>query len=191
MEGIIISIVIAIVGLFLQNRSEKNKKAARERAARENNTMRPSQIEVEEEEEKYDELSEYKNAFKEIFGFSTQEPEVIESNEVKEGKVFNNEGQTPLVTNFYQEPAKNQNVVETNSMLSKENSLKRNPTQERVVEGDIVERSVADINFGDDLSINMEYSYEDGKNDVAEKLHNIDPRMLVLYSEIMKPKFQA
>ncbi len=188
MEGIIISIVIAIVGLFLQNRSEKNKKAARERAARENNTMRPSQI-VEEEEE-YDELSEYKNAFKDIFGFSTQEPEVVESNEVKEGKIFNNEGQTPLVTNFYQEPAKNQNVVETNSMLSKENSLKRNPTQERVVEGDIAERSVADINFGDDLSINMEYSYEDGKNDVAEKLHNIDPRMLVLYSEIMKPKFQ-
>ena len=166
MEGIIISIVIAIVGLFLQNRSEKNKKAARERAARENNTMKPSQI-VEEEEE-YDELSEYKNAFKDIFGFSTQEPEVVESNEIKEGKVFNNEGQTPLVTNYYQEPV----------------------VQERVVEGDIVERSVADINFGDDLSINMEYSYEDGKNDVAEKLHNIDPRMLVLYSEIMKPKFQ-
>ncbi len=166
MEGIIISIVIAIVGLFLQNRSEKNKKAARERAARENNTMKPSQI-VEEEEE-YDELSEYKNAFKDIFGFSTQEPEVVESNEIKEGKVFNNEGQTPLVTNYYQEPV----------------------AQERVVEGDIVERSVADINFGDDLSINMEYSYEDGKNDVAEKLHNIDPRMLVLYSEIMKPKFQ-
>ena len=44
MEGIIISIVIAIVGLFLQSRSEKNKKAARERAARENNTMKPSQI---------------------------------------------------------------------------------------------------------------------------------------------------
>ena len=167
MEGIIISIVIAIVGLFLQNRSEKNKKAARERAARENNTMKPSQI-VEEEEE-YDELSEYKNAFKDIFGFSTQEPEVVESNEIKEGKVFNNEGQTPLVTNYYQEPV----------------------VQERVVEGDIVERSVADINFGDDLSINMEYSYEDGKNDVAEKLHNIDPKMLVLYSEIMKPKFQA
>ncbi|MEZ7884277.1 MAG: hypothetical protein QMB39_03390 [Bacteroidales bacterium] len=167
MEGIIISIVIAIVGLFLQNRSEKNKKAARERAARENNTMKPSQI-VEEEEE-YDELSEYKNAFKDIFGFSTQEPEVVESNEIKEGKVFNNEGQTPLVTNYYQEPV----------------------AQERVVEGDIVERSVADINFGDDLSINMEYSYEDGKNDVAEKLHNIDPKMLVLYSEIMKPKFQA
>lgn len=167
MEGIIISIVIAIVGLFLQNRSEKNKKAARERAARENNTMKPSQI-VEEEEE-YDELSEYKNAFKDIFGFSTQEPEVVESNEIKEGKIFNNEGQTPLVTNFYQEPV----------------------AQERVVEGDIVERSVADINFGDDLSINMEYSYEDGKNDVAEKLHNIDPKMLVLYSEIMKPKFQA
>lgn len=167
MEGIIISIVIAIVGLFLQNRSEKNKKAARERAARENNTMRPSQIE--EEEEEYDELSEYKNAFKDIFGFSTQEPEVIESNEVNEGKVFNNEGQTPLVTNFYQEPV----------------------AQERVVEGDIAERSVADISFGDDLSINMEYSYEDGKNDVAEKLHNIDPKMLVLYSEIMKPKFQA
>ena len=166
MEGIIISIVIAIVGLFLQNRSEKNKKAARERAARENNTMKPSQI-VEEEEE-YDELSEYKNAFKDIFGFSTQEPEVVESNEIKEGKVFNNEGQTPLVTNYYQEPV----------------------AQERVVEGDIVERSVADINFGDDLSINMEYSYEDGKNDVAEKLHNIDPKMLVLYSEIMKPKFQ-
>lgn len=166
MEGIIISIVIAIVGLFLQNRSEKNKKAARERAARENNTMKPSQI-VEEEEE-YDELSEYKNAFKDIFGFSTQEPEVVESNEIKEGKIFNNEGQTPLVTNFYQEPV----------------------AQERVVEGDIAERSVADINFGDDLSINMEYSYEDGKNDVAEKLHNIDPRMLVLYSEIMKPKFQ-
>ena len=166
MEGIIISIVIAIVGLFLQNRSEKNKKAARERAARENNTMKPSQI-VEEEEE-YDELSEYKNAFKDIFGFSTQEPEVVESNEIKEGKVFNNEGQTPLVTNYYQEPV----------------------AQERVVEGDIAERSVADINFGDDLSINMEYSYEDGKNDVAEKLHNIDPRMLVLYSEIMKPKFQ-
>lgn len=166
MEGIIISIVIAIVGLFLQNRSEKNKKAARERAARENNTMKPSQI-VEEEEE-YDELSEYKNAFKDIFGFSTQEPEVVESNEIKEGKVFNNEGQTPLVTNYYQEPV----------------------AQERVVEDDIVERSVADINFGDDLSINMEYSYEDGKNDVAEKLHNIDPRMLVLYSEIMKPKFQ-
>lgn len=166
MEGIIISIVIAIVGLFLQNRSEKNKKAARERAARENNTMKPSQI-VEEEE--YDELSEYKNAFKDIFGFSTQEPEVVESNEVKEGKIFNNEGQTPLVTNFYQEPV----------------------AQEKVVEGDIVERSVADINFGDDLSINMEYSYEDGKNDVAEKLHNIDPKMLVLYSEIMKPKFQA
>ena len=166
MEGIIISIVIAIVGLFLQNRSEKNKKAARERAARENNTMKPSQI-VEEEEE-YDELSEYKNAFKDIFGFSTQEPEVVESNEIKEGKVFNNEGQTPLVTNYYQEPV----------------------AQERVVEGDIVERSVADINFGDDLSINMEYSYEDGKNDIAEKLHNIDPRMLVLYSEIMKPKFQ-
>ena len=166
MEGIIISIVIAIVGLFLQNRSEKNKKAARERAARENNTMKPSQI-VEEEEE-YDELSEYKNAFKDIFGFSTQEPEVVESNEIKEGKVFNNEGQTPLVTNYYQEPV----------------------AQERVVEGDIVERSVADINFGDDLSINMEYSYEDGKNDVAEKLLNIDPRMLVLYSEIMKPKFQ-
>lgn len=165
MEGIIISIVIAIVGLFLQNRSEKNKKAARERAARENNTMKPSQI-VEEEE--YDELSEYKNAFKDIFGFSTQEPEVVESNEVKEGKIFNNEGQTPLVTNFYQEPV----------------------AQEKVVEGDIAERSVADINFGDDLSINMEYSYEDGKNDVAEKLHNIDPRMLVLYSEIMKPKFQ-
>ena len=167
MEGIIISIVIAIVGLFLQNRSEKNKKAARERAARENNTMKPSQI-VEEEEE-YDELSEYKNAFKDIFGFSTQEPEVVESNEIKEGKVFNNEGQTPLVTNYYQEPV----------------------AQERVVEGDIAERSVADINFGNDLSINMEYSYEDGKNDVAEKLHNIDPRMLVLYSEIMKPKFQA
>ncbi len=167
MEGIIISIVIAIVGLFLQNRSEKNKKAARERAARENNTMKPSQI-VEEEEE-YDELSEYKNAFKDIFGFSTQEPEVVESNEIKEGKVFNNEGQTPLVTNYYQEPV----------------------AQERVVEGDIAERSVADINFGDDLSINMEYSYEDGKNDVAEKLHNIDPKMLVLYSEIMKPKFQA
>lgn len=167
MEGIIISIVIAIVGLFLQSRSEKNKKAARERAARENNTMKPSQI-VEEEEE-YDELSEYKNAFKDIFGFSTQEPEVVESNEIKEGKVFNNEGQTPLVTNYYQEPV----------------------AQERVVEGDIVERSVADINFGDDLSINMEYSYEDGKNDVAEKLHNIDPKMLVLYSEIMKPKFQA
>lgn len=167
MEGIIISIVIAIVGLFLQNRSEKNKKAARERAARENNTMKPSQI-VEEEEE-YDELSEYKNAFKDIFGFSTQEPEVVESNEINEGKVFNNEGQTPLVTNYYQEPV----------------------AQERVVEGDIVERSVADINFGDDLSINMEYSYEDGKNDVAEKLHNIDPKMLVLYSEIMKPKFQA
>lgn len=167
MEGIIISIVIAIVGLFLQNRSEKNKKAARERAARENNTMKPSQI-VEEEEE-YDELSEYKNAFKDIFGFSTQEPEVVESNEIKEGKVFNNEGQTPLVTNYYQEPV----------------------AQERVVEDDIVERSVADINFGDDLSINMEYSYEDGKNDVAEKLHNIDPKMLVLYSEIMKPKFQA
>lgn len=167
MEGIIISIVIAIVGLFLQNRSEKNKKAARERAARENNTMKPSQI-VEEEEE-YDELSEYKNAFKDIFGFSTQEPEVVESNEIKEGKVFNNEGQTPLVTNYYQEPV----------------------AQERVVEGDIVERSVADINFGDDLSINMEYSYEDGKNDVAKKLHNIDPKMLVLYSEIMKPKFQA
>lgn len=167
MEGIIISIVIAIVGLFLQNRSEKNKKAARERAARENNTMKPSQI-VEEEEE-YDELSEYKNAFKDIFGFSTQEPEVVESNEIKEGKVFNNEGQTPLVTNYYQEPV----------------------AQERVIEGDIVERSVADINFGDDLSINMEYSYEDGKNDVAEKLHNIDPKMLVLYSEIMKPKFQA
>ena len=167
MEGIIISIVIAIVGLFLQHRSEKNKKAARERAARENNTMKPSQI-VEEEEE-YDELSEYKNAFKDIFGFSTQEPEVVESNEIKEGKVFNNEGQTPLVTNYYQEPV----------------------AQERVVEGDIVERSVADINFGDDLSINMEYSYEDGKNDVAEKLHNIDPKMLVLYSEIMKPKFQA
>lgn len=167
MEGIIISIVIAIVGLFLQNRSEKNKKAARERAARENNTMRPSQI-VEEEEE-YDELSEYKNAFKDIFGFSTQEPEVVESNEIKEGNVFNNEGQTPLVTNYYQEPV----------------------AQERVVEDDIVERSVADINFGDDLSINMEYSYEDGKNDVAEKLHNIDPKMLVLYSEIMKPKFQA
>lgn len=166
MEGIIISIVIAIVGLFLQNRSEKNKKAARERAARENNTMKPSQI-VEEEE--YDELSEYKNAFKDIFGFSTQEPEVVESNEVKEGKIFNNEGQTPLVTNFYQEPV----------------------AQEKVVEGDIAERSVADINFGDDLSINMEYSYEDGKNDVAEKLHNIDPKMLVLYSEIMKPKFQA
>lgn len=165
MEGIIISIVIAIVGLFLQNRSEKNKKAARERAARENNTMKPSQI-VEEEE--YDELSEYKNAFKDIFGFSTQEPEVVESNEVKEGKIFNNEGETPLVTNFYQEPV----------------------AQEKVVEGDIAERSVADINFGDDLSINMEYSYEDGKNDVAEKLHNIDPRMLVLYSEIMKPKFQ-
>ena len=87
MEGIIISIEIAIVGLFLQNRSEKNKKAARERAARENNTMKPSQI-VEEEEE-YDELSEYKNAFKDIFGFSTQEPEVIESNEVKEvGRVL-------------------------------------------------------------------------------------------------------
>ena len=167
MEGIIISIVIAIVGLFLQHRSEKNKKAARERAARENNTMKPSQI-VEEEEE-YDELSEYKNAFKDIFGFSTQEPEVVESNEIKEGKVFNNEGQTPLITNYYQEPV----------------------AQERVVEGDIVERSVADINFGDDLSINMEYSYEDGKNDVAEKLHNIDPKMLVLYSEIMKPKFQA
>ena len=167
MEGIIISIVIAIVGLFLQNRSEKNKKAARERAARENNTMKPSQI-VEEEEE-YDELSEYKNAFKDIFGFSTQEPEVVESNEIKEGKVFNNEGQTPLITNYYQESV----------------------AQERVVEGDIVERSVADINFGDDLSINMEYSYEDGKNDVAEKLHNIDPKMLVLYSEIMKPKFQA
>ena len=167
MEGIIISIVIAIVGLFLQNRSEKNKKAARERAARENNTMKPSQI-VEEEEE-YDELSEYKNAFKDIFGFSTQEPEVVESNEIKEGKVFNNEGQTPLITNYYQEPV----------------------AQERVVEGDIVERSVADINFGDDLSINMEYSYEDGKNDVAKKLHNIDPKMLVLYSEIMKPKFQA
>ena len=167
MEGIIISIVIAIVGLFLQNRSEKNKKAARERAARENNTMKPSQI-VEEEEE-YDELSEYKNAFKDIFGFSTQEPEVVESNEIKEGNVFNNEGQTPLVTNYYQEPV----------------------AQERVVEDDIVERSVADINFGDDLSINMEYSYEDGKNDVAEKLHNIDPKMLVLYSEIMKPKFQA
>ena len=167
MEGIIISIVIAIVGLFLQSRSEKNKKAARERAARENNTMKPSQI-VEEEEE-YDELSEYKNAFKDIFGFSTQEPEVVESNEIKEGKVFNNEGQTPLVTNFYQEPV----------------------AQEKVVEGDIAERSVADINFGDDLSINMEYSYEDGKNDVAEKLHNIDPKMLVLYSEIMKPKFQA
>lgn len=166
MEGIIISIVIAIVGLFLQNRSEKNKKAARERAARENNTMKPSQI-VEEEEE-YDELSEYKNAFKDIFGFSTQEPEVVESNEIKEGKVFNNEGQTPLITNYYQESV----------------------AQERVVEGDIAERSVADINFGDDLSINMEYSYEDGKNDVAEKLHNIDPRMLVLYSEIMKPKFQ-
>ena len=166
MEGIIISIVIAIVGLFLQNRSEKNKKAARERAARENNTMKPSQI-VEEEEE-YDELSEYKNAFKDIFGFSTQEPEVVESNEIKEGKVFNNEGQTPLITNYYQESV----------------------AQERVVEGDIVERSVADINFGDDLSINMEYSYEDGKNDVAEKLHNIDPKMLVLYSEIMKPKFQ-
>lgn len=166
MEGIIISIVIAIVGLFLQNRSEKNKKAARERAARDNNTMKPSQI---EEEEEYDELSEYKNAFKDIFGFSTQEPEVVESNEVKEGKIFNNEGQTPLVTNFYQEPV----------------------AQERVVEGDIAERSVADISFGDDLSINMEYSYEDGKNDVAEKLHNIDPKMLVLYSEIMKPKFQA
>lgn len=166
MEGIIISIVIAIVGLFLQNRSEKNKKAARERAARENNTMKPSQI-VEEEEE-YDELSEYKNAFKDIFGFSTQEPEVVESNEIKEGKVFNNEGQTPLITNYYQESV----------------------AQERVVEGDIAERSVADINFGDELSINMEYSYEDGKNDVAEKLHNIDPRMLVLYSEIMKPKFQ-
>lgn len=167
MEGIIISIVIAIVGLFLQNRSEKNKKAARERAARENNTMKPSQI-VEEEEE-YDELSEYKNAFKDIFGFSTQEPEVVESNEIKEGKVFNNEGQTPLITNYYQESV----------------------AQERVVEGDIAERSVADINFGDELSINMEYSYEDGKNDVAEKLHNIDPKMLVLYSEIMKPKFQA
>lgn len=166
MEGIIISIVIAIVGLFLQNRSEKNKKAARERAARENNTMKPSQI-VEEEEE-YDELSEYKNAFKDIFGFSTQEPEVVESNEIKEGKVFNNEGQTPLITNYYQESV----------------------AQERVVEGDIAERSVADINFGDELSINMEYSYEDGKNDVAEKLHNIDPKMLVLYSEIMKPKFQ-
>jgi len=166
MEGIIISIVIAIVGLFLQNRSEKNKKAARERAARENNTMKPSQI-VEEEEE-YDELSEYKNAFKDIFGFSTQEPEVVESNEIKEGKVFNNEGQTPLITNYYQESV----------------------AQERVVEGDIAERSVADINFGDELSINMEYSYEDGKNDIAEKLHNIDPRMLVLYSEIMKPKFQ-
>ena len=167
MEGIIISIVIAIVGLFLQNRSEKNKKAARERAARENNTMKPSQI-VEEEEE-YDELSEYKNAFKDIFGFSTQEPEVVESNEIKEGKVFNNEGQTPLITNYYQESV----------------------AQERVVEGDIAERSVADINFGDELSINMEYSYEDGKNDVAEKLHDIDPKMLVLYSEIMKPKFQA
>lgn len=167
MEGIIISIVIAIVGLFLQNRSEKNKKAARERAARENNTMKPSQI-VEEEEE-YDELSEYKNAFKDIFGFSTQEPEVVESNEIKEGKIFNNEGQTPLITNYYQESV----------------------AQERVVEGDIAERSVADINFGDELSINMEYSYEDGKNDIAEKLHNIDPKMLVLYSEIMKPKFQA
>jgi len=50
--------------------------------------------------------------------------------------------------------------------------------------------SATDLNFGDELSINMEYSYEDGKNDIAEKLHNIDPRMLVLYSEIMKPKFQ-